>query len=346
MGAVKRHDWTPRKRSRVLALVDGGKHSIRQISRLLDIPKSTVSDIKQRGTPNSKPKSGRPAVLSSRDKRRINAYVRQCRATRQETPESIIKALNLPIGRTTLISVLHELGYRRYVARRRCLLKDIDYKRRLAFARKYRHFTVEDWKRVLFTDEMSIKIGMERMSIMWVWRKKGEKFHKDCVDQRKREGVGMMFWGAFRADKMGPGFFFDLKSGQKINSTVYRDQVLLGPLKQFRDQSVKDVANPIVMEDGAPVHKGACNGLREQMKWETYLHPPNSPDLNPIENIWAWMKQEISRKHKHITSKAEMQRIVLEMWNNFDDKKWNGLIASMPDRMKAVIKAKGGPTRY
>ena len=232
------------------------------------------------------------------------------------------------------------------VARRRCLLKDIDYKRRLAFARKYRHFTMEDWKRVLFTDEMSIKIGMERMSIMWVWRKKGEKFHKDCVDQRKWEGVGMMFWGAFRADKMGPGLFFDLKSGEKINSTIYRDQVLLGPLKQFRDESVKDIASPIVMEDGAPVHKGACNGLREELKWETYLHPPNSPDLNPIENIWAWMKKEVSHKHRYITSKGEMQRIVLEMWNSFDDKKWNGLIASMPERIKAVIKAKGGPTRY
>ena len=155
-----------------------------------------------------------------------------------------------------------------------------------------------------------------------------------------------MFWGAFRADKMGPGLFFDLKLGQKINSAIYRDQVLLGPLKQFRDESKKDIPSPIVMEDGAPVHKGACNGLRQKMKWEVYLHPPNSPDLNPIENIWAWIKQEISCKYKHITSKAEMQRIVLEMWNSFDDIKWNSLIASMPDRMKAVIKAKGGPTRY
>lgn len=346
MGAIKTHDWTPKKRSRVLALVDGGKHSIRDISRLLNIPKSTVSDIKQRGTPISKPKSGRPSKLTPRDKRRIEAYVKSCRATRQESPTDIIKALHLNIGRTTLISALFELGYRRCIARRRPLLKDIDLKRRLAFARKYRHFTVEDWKRVLFTDEMSIKIGMDRLSIMWVWRKKGETFHKDCVDQRKREGAGQMFWGAFRADKMGPGFFFELEQGQKINSTVYRDQVLLGPLKQFHDESMKDILNPIVMEDNAPVHKGACNGLREKMKWETYLHPPNSPDLNPIENIWAVMKQEISRKHRSITSKSEMRRIVMEMWNGFDDKKWNGLIESMPDRIKAVIKAKGGPTRY
>lgn len=82
------------------------------------------------------------------------------------------------------------------------------------------------------------------------------------------------------------------------------------------------------------------------MKWEIYLHPPNLPDLNPIENIWAWIKGEISRKYRHITSKAEMQRIVMEMWNSFDDKKWNSLIESMPARIKAVIKAKGGLTKY
>jgi hypothetical protein len=34
------------------------------------------------------------------------------------------------------------------------------------------------------------------------------------------------------------------------------------------------------------------------------------------------------------------------MWNNFDDSMWNKLIESMPARMQAVIKAKGGPTRY
>jgi transposase len=140
MGAVKVHNWSPKKRSHVLALIDGGKHSLREISRQLNIPKSTVSDIKQRGTPLSKPKSGRPSKLSARDKRRIDAYVKLCQATRQESPADIIKALHLNIKRTTLISALHELGYSRYVARRRPLLKDIDFKRRLAFAKKIQAF--------------------------------------------------------------------------------------------------------------------------------------------------------------------------------------------------------------
>ena len=109
---------------------------------------------------------------------------------------------------------------------------------------------------------------------------------------------------------------------------------------------MSDISDPIVMEDGASVHKGVCKKPRKDMKWLEYLHPPNSPDLNPIENIWAWMKHEITTKYMYVTSKEEMQRIVMEMWENFMDNQWDGLIASMPDRMKAVIKAKGGPTRY
>jgi len=100
------------------------------------------------------------------------------------------------------------------------------------------------------------------------------------------------------------------------------------------------------MEDNAPVHKGVYNKAREKLKWPVYEHPPNSPDLNPIENIWAIMKQYISLHYRHITSQSEMKRLVQELWENFTDTQWDGLIASMPERMKAVIKAKGGPTRY
>lgn len=346
MKPIKTHDWSPKKRSRVLGLIEGKKHSIRQIAELTGVPKSTVQDIKNRNTPDSKPKTGRPKVLSDRDKRRIEMYIRQSSETRQNTPEAIIKALDLPCGITTLIKAIHELGYHRRVARKCCLLKKIDYQRRLAFARAYRHWTVEDWKRVIWTDEMSIKIAMERLSVMWVWRKPDEKYHKDCVEPRKRSTGGMMFWGAFRMGKMGPGLFFDLKGKERINSTVYRDQVLLGPLQKFREESLIDIPEPIVMEDGAPVHKGVCKQVREDLKWTAYMHPPNSPDLNPIENIWAWMKHQITRRYKYITSQKEMRRIVMNMWAEFRDTQWDKLIASMPERIKAVIKAKGGSTRY
>jgi len=100
------------------------------------------------------------------------------------------------------------------------------------------------------------------------------------------------------------------------------------------------------MKDNASVHKGACKKPREELKWPIYEHPPNSSDLNSIKNIWAYMKHQITLKYRYISSQAEMQRLVLKMWNNFTDNQWDRLIASMSERMKAVIKAEGGPARY
>ena len=54
----------------------------------------------------------------------------------------------------------------------------------------------------------------------------------------------------------------------------------------------------------------------------------------------------MSKEFAPITSQEEMKKKVQEMWDNFGDTQRGGLIASMPARIKAVIAAKGGPTRY
>ena len=93
----------------------------------------------------------------------------------------------------------------------------------------------------------------------------------------------MMFWGAFRWGKMGPGVFFDLGEGKTVNSTVYRDQILTGPLKEFWEESFGDVEEPFVMENNAPVDKKVCIPVRQELGMRCHQYPPNSPDLNPIE---------------------------------------------------------------
>ena len=154
-----------------------------------------------------------------------------------------------------------------------------------------------------------------------------------------------MFWGSFRWGCIGPGTFFELEEKQKVNSTVYRDQILLGPLKDMWEESFGEV-DPIVMEDGAPVHKKVCIPERAHLEMESLPHPPTSPDLNPIENVWHHIKEVVAKNHTTITSKDELRRTVLKIWNEFPQDKWNYLVESMPDRMKAVIKAKGGSTKW
>ena len=92
---------------------------------------------------------------------------------------------------------------------------------------------------------------------------------------------------------MGRSMFFELEDGNKVNSTIYRDQILKGSLQEFWEESFGDLEVPIVMEDNAPPHKKVSISVREELGMKCHQHPPNSPDLNPIENIWAHMKGEI-----------------------------------------------------
>src|SRR5579871_4968 len=155
-----------------------------------------------------------------------------------------------------------------------------------------------------------------------------------------------MFWGSFRWGKMGPGIFFDLREGESINSMVYRDQILLGPLKEFWEESFGDLEEPILVEDNAPVHKKVCIPVRQELEMICHQQPPNSSDLNPIEHIWAYIKDVLKREYPQVTSKEEIKRIVLKIWNEFEDGQWNHLIESMSARIEAMIEAKGGSTRF
>ena len=122
-----------------------------------------------------------------------------------------------------------------------------------------------------------------------------------------------MFWGAFRKGRMRPGVFFELEKGQHVDSITYRNQILLGPLKDFWEESFGDVDEPIVMEDNAPVHKKVCIPVRQELGIICHQHPPNSPDLNPLENIWGDVKGIIARDYYYVSSEKEMKRIVLKL---------------------------------
>jgi transposase len=100
------------------------------------------------------------------------------------------------------------------------------------------------------------------------------------------------------------------------------------------------------MEDNAPVHKGAANTCQEELGTTIHSHPPNSLDLNPIENIWARVKYQLAKDYPYITSEAQLREGVQKIWDSIPDDYFNKLIESMPDHYAAVVKAHGGSTRY
>nr|XP_036222535.1 uncharacterized protein LOC106622802 isoform X4 [Bactrocera oleae] len=100
----------------------------------------------------------------------------------------------------------------------------------------------------------------------------------------------------------------------------------------------------IFQDDSAPCHRShkvkeflEKNGI-VQLEW-----PGNSPDLNPIDNLWAVVKKQVAEKKPK--KKTDLDNIIMDTWHNgISEELLQNLVTSMPRRIKAVIKANGGQT--
>ena len=74
--------------------------------------------------------------------------------------------------------------------------------------------------------------------------------------------------------------------------------------------------------------------------------PARSPDLNPIEHVWYPLKRRPNAFPTRPTTKEELEQRIATEWYKLTEKGCLKYIDSMPARIKAIIKSKGGPTKY
>jgi len=117
-------------------------------------------------------------------------------------------------------------------------------------------------------------------------------------------------------------------------------------------ESCEELGQVIMMEDGAGYHKGAASVRREQLEkdrlqgWGPGTWPSSSPDLNPIENLWHILWNNICKRRIQPRNSEALIEALQEEWQRIDMEKFRNLCLSMPQRLQAVIDAKGGNTKY
>lgn len=98
------------------------------------------------------------------------------------------------------------------------------------------------------------------------------------------------------------------------------------------------------MQDGAPVHTAKL--IKEWLKFcgVDYIKdwPRNSPDLNPIENLWATIKRRL--RGRDISMPKQVHHIQ-EIWNSFEPSLLQDLAHSVPSCLQECTKRKGYPTQ-
>jgi len=103
----------------------------------------------------------------------------------------------------------------------------------------------------------------------------------------------------------------------------------------------------IFQHDNDPKHTAkATMRYLEDQNIEVLPWPAQSADLNPIEHVWDILKVQIGRREKRPTSIHELWEVALEEWELIPLDMVQNLYKSMPRRVEAVLKARGGHTKY
>ena len=149
--------------------------------------------------------------------------------------------------------------------------------------------------------------------------------------------------------RTGPLVIWD-PSWRKINSTAYVNHITQPVLSPFYETETH-FSWPYctyVMQDGAPAHRAKHTQAEEKKLGIIRLDwPASSPDLNPIETLWRTMKKRLDNLPIRPASAPAMIEELQKMWAELIPViDFVPHITSMPARIKAVIAANGGHTKY
>ena len=124
-------------------------------------------------------------------------------------------------------------------------------------------------------------------------------------------------------------------------------EVLRKNLLPFWKRMKRRFRSPIFQDDGARAHRAiSVNNWKRDHGVRSLAWPSQSPDLNPIENVWSILKERIRKRIPHPTNVRQLEQYIHEEWYQLDPLMLRNLIKSMRRRNRLVFFAKGYQIKY
>ncbi len=213
--------------------------------------------------------------------------------------------------------------------------------RRLQFTQAHQNWKIEDWKNFACSDESRFLLRHSDGRVR-IWRKEHESMDPSCLN-----GSGWWRW----CNDVGDIFLAHF--GPLSTSWASFKHHSLPEYCCWPCPSLYYYSEPIFwcyfQQDNAPCHKAQIISdwfLEHDNEFTLLKWPPQSPDLNPIEHLWDVVEREIWIMDVQPTNLQQLRDAIMSIWTKISEECFQHLVQSMPRRIKAVLKAKGGPTRY
>jgi transposase len=317
--------------------------SLQDIASKLDLSIGTVHKYKKKYLcSHENLKSGRKQLISESQKRLIKHMILKGEIKTAVEVHKYLVQEGYNLSYMTCNRILKGMGFKAQIKKKKPFLRNHHKIARYRWALNYQHWTVEDWKKVVWSDETKINIwGSD--GVKYFWSRDGDPIQDHHLDLTVKHGGGsLMMWGCITHKGVGYGCHIE----QVMDSQVYCE-ILEKHLKDSLDYHNISKENMIFQQDNDPKHTSKLakkwftdNGI-SVLPW-----PAQSPDLNPIEHLWHHLKIKLSSYEKRATSIGELWDRCDRIWNEFSSEICLKYYESMPGRIQAVLKAKGGHTRY
>lgn len=247
---------------------------------------------------------------------------------------------NKTISAAMVRKILFKRGLKSYCSRKKPFLSRRMRKQRIEFCKKYSHLSALDWSSFIFSDESYIEINLNSMMNRVRRFPTENPFSPRFTTKTVKHPLKIMIWGCF--NRRGPGRIYACEG--TMNSNHYLNVMESKLLPTINDYGLG--GNVYHLDDSARPHRSKKiidwhkeNNIKK-IEW-----PGNSPDLNPIENLWAILKRKL--RSKRSTTKRELLSNILKVWHNeIPEEVFKNLSDSMPNRIKKVLENKGNSTKY
>ena len=273
--------------------------------------------------------------MRERDKRHVKNHLKKNKFC---SSNEIKNDLDLDCSSRTIRRYLNELNLKYSKMKKKPLLIDAKKKARSEWCLEKIRWKKE-WNFIWFSDEKRFCLdGPDGINYYWHGLSDHEK--DNYCAKRKFGGGGIMVWGAISYFGKTEIVFIE----KNLNSLQYIEII-----KKYYFNFIKeyeDYEDFTFQQDNASVHTSKKTMRFFSKKGINILGwPANSPDLNPIENVWGILVRSIYRKGT-INSIPELKRKIKEAWDSITLETLRKLVCSMEDRVFLVLKNEGGSIDY
>ena len=102
-----------------------------------------------------------------------------------------------------------------------------------------------------------------------------------------------------------------------------------------------------LMQDNDPKHTSLYGrDFLEDNNVNWWRTPAESPDMNPIENLWGLLASKVYAGNRQFEYLDDLKEAIIHAWEEITTEDCRKYINSMPKRCMAVLEARGGHTKY